>query len=77
MAEKLTAEAFGTLLALSELGRIRAVQPRIASELVGHGLAEQAGGALLITAAGRQFAETREIGQALGFPPSRRRRSCG
>jgi hypothetical protein len=41
-------------------------------------LAEHAGGALLVTAAGRQFAETREIGQALGLVPSRsRRRSCG
>jgi hypothetical protein len=78
MAEKLTAEAFGTLLALAELGRIRTVQPRVASELIGHGFAEHAGGALLVTAAGRQFAETREIGQALGFAPSRsRRRSCG
>jgi len=64
MAEKLTAEAFGTLLALSELGRVRTVQPRVANELVGRGLAEQAGGALLITPAGRRFAETREVGEA-------------
>jgi hypothetical protein len=56
MAQRLTAEAFGTLLALSELGRVSTVQPRVANELVARGLAEHAGDVIVITPAGRRFA---------------------
>ena len=38
MSHTLTAEAFGTLLALSELGRARMVEPRVRSELLAAGL---------------------------------------
>jgi hypothetical protein len=69
MADKLTAEAFGTLLALTELGRVSAAQPQVGRELVNRGLAEHADEGLLITPAGRRFAETREVGQALGLAP--------
>jgi hypothetical protein len=34
MSHTLTAQAFGTLLALSELGRARMVEPRVRSELL-------------------------------------------
>lgn len=38
MSHTLTAEAFGTLLALSELGRAPMVEPRVRSELLAAGL---------------------------------------
>jgi hypothetical protein len=67
MSVKLTAEAFGTLLALSDLGRLRTVEELVAKDLMARGLAELEGDALLITPAGRRFAETCAVGQALGF----------
>jgi hypothetical protein len=66
MSQILTAEAFGTLLALSELGRARMVEPRVRSELLEAGFAECSGDFLLITAKGRQLSETRDFGQVLG-----------
>lgn len=66
MSHILTAEAFGTLLALSELGRARMVEPRVRSELIEAGFAECSGDFLLITAKGRQLSETRDFGQVLG-----------
>jgi hypothetical protein len=50
MSHTLTAEAFGTLLALSELGRLRLVEPRVRSELLAAELVECSGDFLLITA---------------------------
>ena len=67
MSHTLTAEAFGTLLALSELGRARMVEPRVRSELLAAGLVECSGDLLLITARGRQLSETRDVGQVLGL----------
>ena len=67
MSHTLTAEAFGTLLALSELGRARMVEPRVRSELLAAGLVECSGDLLLITAKGRQLSETRDVGQVLGL----------
>jgi hypothetical protein len=67
MSHTLTAEAFGTLLALSELGRLRLVEPRVRSELLAAELVECSGDFLLITAKGRQLSETRDVGQVLGL----------
>jgi len=69
MEDKLTAEAFGTLLALSDLGRVRIVEPRVHRELVARGFAEDAGDGLRITPAGRDFAQTRDFHKALGLAP--------
>jgi hypothetical protein len=78
MSKTITAEAFGTLLALADLGRVRIVPPRVGKELVSRGLAERRGDALLITPAGRRFAQTREVRQALGLVSrSGARRSYG
>ena len=67
MGQNLTAEAFGTLLALAELRQVRTVEPGIRRELVERGLATDAGDALLITPAGQRFAETRDVRRALGL----------
>jgi hypothetical protein len=74
MSHTLTAEAFGTLLALSELGRLRMVEPRVRSELLAAGLVECSGDFLLITAKGRQLSETRDVGKVLGLQASFDRR---
>jgi hypothetical protein len=75
---KLTAEAFGTLLALSEICRIRTVEPKLRGELIERGLAEDSGEFVTITPAGRRLAETRDVGQVLGLnPPSARRNGGG
>ena len=72
MSHTLTAEAFGTLLALSELGRLRLVEPRVRSELLAAELVECSGDFLLITAKGRQLSETRDVGQVSGTTGSLR-----
>jgi len=67
--DKLTAEAFGTLLALSDLGRVRILEPWVHRELVARGFAEDAGDGLRITPPGRRFAQTRNVRKALGLAP--------
>ena len=69
MEDKLTAEAFGTLLALSDLGRVRILEPWVHRELVARGFAEDAGDGLRITPPGRRFAQTRNVRKALGLAP--------
>ena len=70
MSNTLTAEAFGTLLALAELGRVRTVPSQVAKELVARGLAEQANYALLITPAGRRFTRRAKYARpSVWFPP--------
>jgi hypothetical protein len=67
MSPKLTAEAFGTLLALAELHRLRFVEQKIESELVEHGFATRSRAFLIITPAGRLFTQTCTVKQALGL----------
>jgi hypothetical protein len=74
MTPTLTAEAFGTLLALLELQRLRSVEPKVGRELVERGFAQDVGGFLAITPAGRHVAEARDVGQALGLVPRTGRR---
>ena len=67
MGPKLTAEAFGTLLALAELHRLRFVEPKIESKLVEGGFATRSGAFLIITPAGRCLVQTCTVEQALGL----------
>ena len=67
MGPKLTAEAFGTLLALVELHRLRVVEPKIENELVERGFATRSGAFLIITPAARCFTQTCTVEQALGL----------
>jgi hypothetical protein len=67
MSPALTAEAFGTLLALSELKRIRLVEPKVRSELLERGLAVNSGEFLVITREGRHVAHKQDAVEALGL----------
>jgi hypothetical protein len=67
MRPALTAEAFGTLLALSELKRIRLVEPKVRSELLERGLAVNSGEFLVITPEGRDVAHKQDTVEALGL----------
>lgn len=50
---KLSPEAFGTLLAMKRIAKIRFFEPEVAEELTKSGLAELKGRELSITAAGK------------------------
>lgn len=51
---RLSPEAFGTLLAMKRISKIRFFEPKVAEELTASGLAEMKGGELTITEAGKE-----------------------
>jgi hypothetical protein len=59
---KLSPEAFGTLLAMKRMSKIRFFEPKVAEELTASGLAEMKGRELTITQAGK---EARKIAKSV------------
>ncbi len=51
---KLSPEAFGTLLAMKRMSKIRFFEPKVGEELTSAGLAELKGKELTITSAGKE-----------------------